>query len=79
MRFTAVSVEGECVEGVGVCKCNENFDNWNSKNCDEYWIRSFGKDNLSYLFIDPIKWEDVNEFSSGKFELVFTKSIKVEL
>ena len=79
MRFTAVNIEGKCVEGVGVCECDENFDNWNSNNCHEYWIRSFGKDNLSYLFTDKIGWVDGNEFSVGKFELVFTKSIKVEL
>jgi hypothetical protein len=79
MRFTAVNIEGKHVEGVGVCKCYENFDNWNSKNCNEYWIRSFGKDNLSYLFIDTIEWVDGKEFSASNFELVFTKSIKVEL
>lgn len=79
MRFVAVNIEGKHVEGVGVCECNENFDNWNGINCDEYWIRSFGKDNLSYLFTDKIEWVDGAEFSVDKFEVVFTKSIKVEL
>lgn len=79
MRFTAINIEGNHVEGVGVCECDENFDNWNCNNCNEYWIRSFGKDNLSYLFTDKIDWVDGTEFSVGKFELVFTKSIKIEL
>lgn len=79
MRFVAVNIEGKHVEGVGVCECNENFNNWNGINCDEYWIRSFGKDNLSYLFTDKIEWVDGAEFSVDKFEVVFTKSIKVEL
>lgn len=80
MKFTAVRVcDGSVVTGCGVCECDENFDNWNVKNCNEYWIRSFGKDKLSYLFIDKIDWVDGSEFSASKFELVFTKSIKIDI
>ena len=78
MKFTAINVDGKSVEGVGVCKCNENFDNWNGK-CVEDLIEALDKNDLSYLFTDTIEWVDGFEFNVKKFELVFTKSIKFNM
>ena len=72
MKFKAINIDGETVEGVGIAPVatDEKFRNNNGE-----W---FGKDdNLCYLFTGAVEWIDGREFNITDFDIVTGDSVEV--
>lgn len=74
MKFTAVTLEGRSVTGIGIADAKNAFTLTASIYADG--VQAYGTE-VSILFQEPVDWCGGREFDCMHFELVYTKSIAV--